>query len=104
MLVAYVFGEQIIWAILAFGAGIWAAMTFSGMKVNTTAVVVGAIALALFTQDLNLVFAQDAVTALAILALVVVAMQYLYNVSFGKGVALAVTAWIVGTILLGGIV
>lgn len=101
---AFISGDQLIWALLAFGAGIWAVTKYSGMKASTSAILVGALVLALFMQDITYAFGQDALTALALLALVVVGVQYLFKTSFEKGLALVLTSWIIGSILLNGMV
>lgn len=99
---SYLYGDQFIWALVFFGAGIWAAMKFSGGKASWTAIVVGAFMLAIFTTDLPFVLASDAVMGLAVLGLVAVGAQYLYGVSLVQSVSIVLIAWVIGTTLMHG--
>src|SRR3989338_7326610 len=99
---SYLYGDQLLWTLLFFGIGIWAAMKVSGGNASVTAIAIGAVILAVFTPDLMSVIASDAIMGTAILALVAVAGQYLYNVSFVQSVSLVLVAWVVGITLMRG--
>ncbi|MEK6924219.1 MAG: hypothetical protein AABW54_03215 [Candidatus Micrarchaeota archaeon] len=99
----YLFGDQLVWTLVFFGAGIWAAMKYLGGKVGAVGIAVGALLLAMFATDLPLLLAQDVIVGLAVFALVVIAMQYLYRVSFAQGAGIVAIAWVVGTVLLRGV-
>lgn len=100
----YLFGDAFIWTAAFFGIGLWIAMKLVGWSASAVALVAGAVLLAVFTTDLPLLLAQDAMMGIIVLAGIVLVAKHLYNVSVTQGAGLVALAWVIGSVLVRGFI
>lgn len=96
----YLFGDSLVFTLIAFGAGLWVALKIFTGQDSIVAVIIGAFLLAMFGTSLNLFLSQNITIALAIIALLVLVGQYLTGLSITEAAVVFVIAWLVGTTLI----
>lgn len=94
-MVQYLFGDNLIVALLAFGGAMWIASKAYLGRNSWLAVILGALVLAAFTTDLPLMIARDGTTTIALIGLLVLAGQQLLGTSLAETASLLVIVWLV---------
>lgn len=102
--VTYLAGDQLVWIVAAFATALWFSnRIFTGMSPSSLAAVIGGLVFAVFMTDLPLFLAQDLITGIGLLALVIVVSQRLFNASLAGSAFLVAFSWIIGTIIIGAL-
>ncbi len=96
----YLSGDSLIFTLIAFGVGLWAAYRYIANYENILVIVVVAFLLAMFGTSLNVFLSQNLISALAIIGMLVILSQYLTGMSLTESFVILLVAWIIGSTLL----
>ncbi len=97
---AFLFGDQLLLTLLAFGATFWVSSKLAMRNMPLVAVAVLAFLAAMFLSDFGVFLANDAVGALAALAAIVLLAQYSLGASLVESAAIIAVAWVMGAWLV----
>lgn len=101
---AYLFGDQLIWVMFAFGVAVWlSARIFFGASPGAPAILAAAFLLTAFMTDFALLLAQDIAISAGILGLVVLASRWLFGVPLQGAAVLVAFSWLVGMVIINAV-
>jgi hypothetical protein len=97
---SFLFGDQLLVSLIAFGAAFWAGARLVSHSFPLTGLLVLAFIGAMFLSDLSVFMSTDLIGAIAALAIVVFVVQYALKTSLIESAAVTAVAWIVGAALV----
>ena len=97
---AFLFGDQLVITLLAFGAVIYASARLVTENVSLVGLVILTFVSAMFLSDLGVFLSTDFVGALAALAVLVLFAQYAFRMSLAQSAAVMAVAWVAGAALV----
>ncbi|MBI3587617.1 hypothetical protein HY995_03900 [Candidatus Micrarchaeota archaeon] len=97
---AFLFGDQLLWYVIAFAGAAWVASRVAGRDVPLVPLAILGIVGAVFLSDLGTFLSGDFTAGIVILALFALVAQALVEVTLVQGVAVALLAWIVGSAVI----
>ena len=97
---AYLFGDQLIITLLAFGAVIWASARLVVQNVSFVGLVILTFVSAMFLSDLGVFLSTDFVGAVAALAVIVLFAQFVFRLSLVQSAAVMTVAMVAGSALV----
>ncbi len=99
-MVAYLFGDQLIITLLAFGAVLYASARLVTQSIPVAGLVILTFVSAMFLSDLGVFLSTDFVGGVAALAVLVLFAQYVFRLSLVQSAAVMAVAWVAGAALV----
>ncbi len=97
---SFLFGDQLLLALIAFGAAFWASGRLIAHSIPLVGLVVLSFVGAMFLSDLSVFISTNAVGAAAVLGVLVLLVQYLLKATLVESAAVTALAGVIGSALV----